>query len=333
MKRAAILLVAPLLLFGQTASARTATNAPVHGVLRVSFFIRAAQNDEAWLCSDHDFIDAAEADTFVAVLGPRLGFGGGRYEFDPDAKNCLRLFPTTGFTEPGPRAYERTFTLDGGLVAAAAFQHFKLSEIEVHVCFPELPRIIEPAPKRLLFGGDCDHPSQSVYLWTGTYDSPPQISISFRATPASLLRGILGDAAYWAFVAGVLWLITRSLRRRRWRLFDRHRLIAWPLNLLVMLIFLVGAIMFAPYWSGLIPSLQLYLRIGVIGEAILVSLPALTLAVFVIAGPIRVRRQLAPSSGPPSIAHGGALPGGIPSLEVPGWSGHEQGHTDSGDPS
>jgi hypothetical protein len=290
MKRAALLLlVAPILLVARPIPAR-AQAYNNKGVLSVMFFLRASLNDVAVVCSDHDFRDSTEAYAFARAIGPKLGFGTGTVEYDRfSARDCVSVFPDDGLTRPGPKPHERVFRFDGNPVVAFAKKEFQLELMGIDVCTPELPTTIPPTTGQERFGGGtCDHPFQQSYSWfSDEYGSVPVINVSFRATPASLLRGLLGQAAFWGLVVLGLMFLFRSMSRRSWRLFVKHRVVAWIPTAILMLGLIFCAVFIAPYWTNWIPSLQLYAHIGIGGEAALVWLPVLALGTVMIAGPIR----------------------------------------------
>jgi hypothetical protein len=318
MSRARVLLVLPALLVLSPAPAR-AQDFNDQGVLSVSFYLRASLNDEALLCSDHDFRDRAEASNFAHVIAPKLGFGLGTFVFDTiDYKDCVRLFPDKGLTRPGPKPHERVFHFDPNPVVAAANKEFHLDLIGIDVCTPELPTRVSSAIQDR-FGGSCDHPFQQTYSWFSSEDgSAPVIDVSFRATPASLLRALVGHAVFWALIAGLLGLLAYRLKRKQWRFFINHRFIAWTLNVILMIVLLFCVVFIVPYWTNWIPSLQMYIHIGVGGEAALVAIPAIGLLFTMIRAVGRLRAPQTP------VPAAGAASGteGIPQLGVPDWWDH-----------
>jgi hypothetical protein len=117
-------------------------------------------------------------------------------------------------------------------------------------------------------------------------------------------------------LAFVAWI----LRRRKWRLFVKHPVIAWLLDIVLAIALILFWGGFAGYGSGWIPSLQLYLHIGDPGAAAIIGIPSLLLLTAMIAGPRHaVRRFHPPAAGvslPTSAVE--SRTGTIPRLQVPG---------------
>jgi hypothetical protein len=319
MKRAALLVVLTCLLISLPKPARAQDDLN-EGVGYIEFALRPGLNDGIQICSDHDFASRAEAHEFAVVLGPTLGISGLTFAFDPsNYADCVDFFPPRPLTIPGPRPHERTFRIDLRAFEDALSKKFHLDLYEVEVCVPELPGQADPPQDLEVFQGDCDHPFQQSYDWFSPPGGLYNVQVDFAATPRSLLQGLAGVALFWGLVAGLMTLFVRRMRASGWRFFIKHRVIAWILDGVLMLVLLFGVIFVVPYWTNWIPSLQVYLNIGVVGEALLIALPSVALVFVMIGGPARQVRRLRPP--PPSLVFAPPSPsgGGVPSLGVPDW--------------
>jgi hypothetical protein len=325
MKRAAAMLA--LVCIWLVIASPTAARAQSSGdeTLYIFIALRAGLNDGIEMCSDHDFANATEALDFARALTPPLGLGPMRAEWDPSDQDCVDLAPPHPLSKVGPRPHERSFHFDPAPVRAVAAQTFTLPRAEVEICTPELPtRVISPLDVTT-YSDDCDRPFQRTYDFY-LADVSESIDVSFRATPTSMLRGLLGALLFWGIIAGLLTLMWRLLTKREWRLFVKHRIIAWTLDTVLLLLILFAAIFIVPYWTSWVPSVQMYLHVGVPGEGVLVFVPALVLIAFMTRGLARqvqlVRRPtMMPSQLQPAPATG------LPTLAVPDWWGKEGGQS------
>ena len=323
MKRAAFLLLVPALIVLSGATPSFAQGLQEPGVISLDFTPRPAGNDEIVMCSDHDFPSINEALAFAHALAPKLGFGPGSINYDTvDYKDCVRLTPDAGLTRPGPRKHERIFSFDPMPVFDEAKREFHFTVLALTVCVPSLPATVSPLPQQSI-GGACEHPFDHEDDWTSDeFGSLRPIEVRFRATPESLIFGILGDAAFWGLVAAILFFLALRQSRKQWRFFIKHRFWAWILNVALMLVLVFGAIEIGPYWSSWIQSLQLYVHLGVPGEGFLVAIPALALCAVMVVGPIRAgRSNRGPrdaARGSPSLATADSSAAPIPRL-AEGW--------------
>jgi hypothetical protein len=321
MKRAAVLVVCSVFFVPVGATSARAQGLKEPGVLSITFYLRAGLNDEAVLCSDHDFRDRADAYRFARALAPKLALGPGHFRYDTiDYRDCVRIFPNRGLTRAGQRPHERTFSFDGQRVLDEAKKDFQLEVLRETVCIPVLSHAVAPTPSVSNLSTYCDHPFERDDTWLSSETGSVQpIEVSFRGTPTYLLLGLLGDAAFWVMAAGLLFVIARAPKRREWRFFTgKSRFIAWPLDIVLMFVLVFAAAVIAPYWSGWIPSLQAYLHIGVPGEAVLVTLPTLGLCFAMIAGPIQGTGPHRAARTSARLADPGTTPSGmIPRLDIP----------------
>ena len=321
MKRAAVLIALSMFVLASPAPVRAQTSND-NGEMSLSFFLRASLRDEIVACSDHDFRDSSEALSFSDALGPELGFGPGDAVYDSDTyKDCVRMFPDRDLTTPGPRSHERIFDWNDAATQEVAAKELHLRLSTVTVCAPELPSSISPTSYESA-NGDCDHPFQYEHTWFSDESGHvPEIKLSFRATAASLLVGLLGEAAFWGVITFLLIVFVRRMRRKEWRFFVKHRFIAWPVDVIVaaVLLFLAGEL--APYETGWIPSLQLYLRLPPLVETILVGMPAVALVVLMLVGPARQVRRIRRAAHPVWVPS--PPPPGPPTLALPDWWGRE----------
>ena len=294
------------------------------GTLYIFIALRAGLNDGIEMCSDHDFANSTEAADFARALTLPLGFGYLPAEYDAsNARDCVDLSGGHPLTKAGPHPHERSFHFDPGPVRSIASQVLHLPDVEVEICTPELPTRVSSSLYPSLYSGDCDRPFQRTYdFYPGDAHEP--IDVSFRATPASMLRGLAGVALFWAIVAGLLGLIVRSLTKRGWRFFIRHRIIAWFLDVILLLVIFFCAIFIAPYWTNWVASVQMYLHVGVPGEAVLVSVPVLCILAFMTRGTASQVSRFRPRPSMPSQPQPAPAPG-LPTLALPDWWGRETG--------
>ena len=318
MKRAALLIAVVSLATALPQMANAQSTPDDQGVFYVFIALRAGLNDGIQICSDHDFRDSREAYGFARTLEPAFGIPGLQPSYDPsNATDCVDLITSHPLSRPGPRPHERSFHFDPGPVGELADKSFKLDVTEIEICTPELSTRVTNSNDLEVYRGDCDRPFQQTYDYVPFIDAPGPIDISFRATPGSLLRGLLGVVLFWTLVAGVLALLAHVFGKRGWRFFANHRIVAWTMDVILMLGIVFCWLFIAPYWTNWIPSLQMYAHIGVAGEITMLIVPTIGIPVAMVAGPVAATRQTNPkiSSKPENTAVGSAS---IPRLEITG---------------
>ena len=266
--------------------ARASAQAPPE--FRVILQLRTTLRDAVMACPAGGFGEgdvAAKARTLGSAVADAIGIKARRVRYDRDVDDeCAQIDPDRPLTVAGSRSHERTLSIDTSRLFALADRE-RRGSLSAIVCTPSLPTNIRPHGARK--SGDCEQ-------WGFAFDSPATISIDFRATWFTLLKGLAASIAFWVLV----WFIARRTRRLldrkdRWRAFaGRLRVFAWAAVVVPALVVIAIWALIVQYITGFVPSLQLMFGVGVPGELTTSLAPSLALFIPAVAVPMGEAKRL-----------------------------------------